>query len=86
LLEQLVRSRIGVAGDRRAGLWAGVDLERPELAPDVVAACQRRGVLVGSMLHAEGTIRISPPLVIGDEELRHGIHVLGEAIQEVISG
>lgn len=86
LLEQLVRSRIGVSAYRRAGLWAGIDLERPELARDVVAACQRRGVLVGSMLHAEGTIRISPPLVISDEELRHGIHVLRDAIQEVVSG
>jgi predicted acetylornithine/succinylornithine family transaminase len=86
LLEQLLGSRIGVSAYRRTGLWAGIDLERPELARNVVAACQDRGVLVGSMLHAEGTIRISPPLVISDDELRHGIQVLREAIHEVMLG
>jgi predicted acetylornithine/succinylornithine family transaminase len=83
LLEELKRSGIGVSDYRRVGLWAGVDLERPELAQDVVAGCQRRGVLVGSMLHSAGTIRIAPPLVISEEELREGIRTLGETIEEV---
>lgn len=85
LLDDLVAAGIGVVGYRRVGLWAGIDLERPERARDVVQAAQRHGVLVGSMLHAEGTIRLCPPLVISDSDLQRGLELLGRAVQEVVA-
>jgi len=72
--EALVREAF--PGVRGRGLLLALDAERP--ASEVVAACLERGVLVCTA--GERTVRLTPPLTIGRDELEHGLAVLREAL------
>jgi len=68
---------------RGLGLWWGFDVAPAERAMPVVKAMEKRGVLVGSMLNADGTIRVAPPLVVTIEELDEMLESLDAALTEV---
>lgn len=68
---------------RGIGLWCAFDVDPPELAQPLVTDMGRRGVVVGSMLNSEGTVRVAPPLVIERAEIDRFIDVLGSAIAAV---
>jgi ornithine--oxo-acid transaminase len=70
----------GVVGFRSRGLWAGVDID-PALGTgrDVGERLLREGVLVKDT-HGS-TIRLAPPLVITEEELRSAL----EALEKVLA-
>lgn len=78
----------GVAEVRGLGLWLGVELAdasgRP--APERARAAQRhareRGVLVGRGGYEEQVIKLSPALVIDEDELLHGIRTVAGCIGE----
>ena len=53
---------------RGRGLWFAVDLP-PHLTMPIVNDMESRGVIVGSLLNAEGTVRIAPPLIVAEAEL-----------------
>lgn len=81
-LERLVGR--GVLAVRTAGLWAGVDVD-PELAGGR-EVCERlcaRGVLVKDT-HGS-TVRFSPPLVIGVDDLVGAVGALAEVLAELRS-
>ncbi|MEO3785448.1 aspartate aminotransferase family protein [Actinocorallia sp. B10E7] len=59
---------------RGRGLWCAFELSVP--AQQVADMMQERGVLVGSVLNSEGTIRVTPPLVITPAEIDVFIGVL----------
>jgi acetylornithine/N-succinyldiaminopimelate aminotransferase len=61
-------------GVRGAGLLLALDTSGP--ARDVVSACLERGLLVGTA--GESTLRLTPPLVVNDVELDHGLRILEE--------
>ena len=64
------------------GLWAGIDLD-PALGTgrDLCDALAARGVLAKDT-HGS-SIRLSPPLVISEEDLVWGLDQLAEAIGEL---
>jgi ornithine--oxo-acid transaminase len=71
----------GVIRMRGVGLWAGVDVEPARgTGREISEAMARRGVLVKDT-HGS-TIRLSPPLVIGESELDLAVNVLGEVLTE----
>ncbi|WP_428501854.1 ornithine--oxo-acid transaminase [Pseudonocardia sp.] len=72
----------GVVTFRHAGLWAGVDID-PELGSgrDVCERMCARGVLVKDTHGA--TVRLSPPLVISEADLRTAVRVLGEVLADM---
>jgi predicted acetylornithine/succinylornithine family transaminase len=72
--EGLVRDRFPAARGR--GLLLALDVDAP--LGDVVTACRERGVLVGTA--GPQTIRLTPPLTIGEEELAQGLDVLDEVL------
>ena len=41
-------------------------------------ACRRRGVLVGKGGLYSSVLRLAPPLVLTEDEARHGVRVLDE--------
>lgn len=84
-LAAMVAAGIGVTAHRSIGLWAAIDVEDASLTNTIVAEAQERGVLVGSMLHADRTIRVVPPLVIEEEELDRGLDVLADAVAAVVA-
>jgi ornithine--oxo-acid transaminase len=70
-----------LAGARRVGLWAGVDVP-PALGLTGREVCARlagRGVLAKDT-HGS-TIRLSPPLVIDEADLHHGIDMLADVLR-----
>ena len=48
--------------------------------------CRRRGVLVGKGGMHGSVLRLSPPLVLTEEEARHGVAVLDEALADAAQG
>jgi acetylornithine/N-succinyldiaminopimelate aminotransferase len=69
-----------VAGCRGAGLLVGVALARP-VAAHVVAEAQRRGLIVNAP--NDSTIRLAPPLTIGDAELDEFLTIFSAALAAV---
>jgi ornithine--oxo-acid transaminase len=72
----------GVVAVRRAGLWAGVDID-PALGTgrEVCELLLERGVLVKDT-HGS-TIRFAPPIVISEDDLEHAIAQLGAVLAEL---
>jgi len=68
---------------RGLGLWWAFDVVPDSLAMPVVHAMERRGVIVGSMLNADGTIRVAPPLTVTKGELDELLECLDESLLEV---
>ncbi len=57
-------------GDIRGlGLWCAFDVLSDDGAQPVADALEKRGIIVGSMINAEGTLRVAPPLIITEEEI-----------------
>jgi 4-aminobutyrate aminotransferase len=69
---------------RGLGLMIGVDLPDHDTAAAVERAAFERGVLV--LGAGERAIRMSPPLVITEEQARTGLEVFEEAVAEVALG
>lgn len=75
----------GVVSARSIGLWAGIDVD-PSLASGR-ELCERladHGVLVKDT-HGS-TVRMSPPLVISEEDLNWGLDRFAEVIRELQAG
>jgi ornithine--oxo-acid transaminase len=72
----------GVVAVRGCGLWAGIDVD-PRLGSgrDVSEALVRRGVLVKDT-HGS-TIRLSPPLVITEDEVAFAVDALAGVLAEL---
>ncbi len=87
-LEPALRARLdamlghGITGARVVGLWAGIDLD-PSLGTGrgLCEALMRRGVLAKDT-HGS-TIRLSPPLMISEEDLIWGLDRLAEALADL---
>lgn len=69
-----------VGGVRGRGLLLGVGLTSP-VAPAVVAAAQEHGLIVNAA--NDRTIRIAPPLTIGDAEVAEFLSLFGAALSTV---
>ncbi|MFF7681283.1 acetylornithine transaminase [Microbacterium sp. NPDC007973] len=69
-----------VAGVRGKGLLLGIGLTSP-VAKAVVAAAQQHGLVVNAA--NDDTIRIAPPLTIGDAEVAEFLDLLGAALATV---
>ncbi len=67
-----------VAAVRSVGLWAGVDLSR-RTGRDVCEGLLRRGVLAKDT-HGS-TVRLAPPLMVSEEDLRWGVTRLAEELE-----
>ncbi len=69
-----------VAGVRGKGLLLGIALSNP-VAKAVVAAAQEHGLIVNAA--NDDTIRIAPPLTIGDAEVEEFLRLFGVALATV---
>jgi acetylornithine/N-succinyldiaminopimelate aminotransferase len=64
---------------RLIGLMAGVTIG--DACPAVQQACRQQGVLVNCAAH--GNLRLVPPLVISEEEIKRGCGVIDAAISSI---
>jgi len=66
---------------RGMGLWYAFDVTPKKITLPLVKEMQSRGVIVGSMLNSEGTIRIAPPLIVRPAEIDAFIGVLKASLR-----
>jgi 4-aminobutyrate aminotransferase/diaminobutyrate-pyruvate transaminase/4-aminobutyrate aminotransferase/(S)-3-amino-2-methylpropionate transaminase len=63
----------------------GID-PNPELATDIVRRCVEKGLLLFAPVGFSGaSVKVAPPLIIGEEPLRESVQVLEEAIEEAVA-
>jgi 4-aminobutyrate aminotransferase len=66
---------------RGRGLMIGVEFADGAVADAVEVACFRRGLL--TLRAGDATVRISPPLVLGEQQAKAGLRIFEEACAEV---
>lgn len=64
---------------RSAGLWLAVEFDSFETNKKIIDRCIEGGVLTDWFLFASNCLRISPPLVISDEEIRKAAMIIVQA-------
>jgi acetylornithine/succinyldiaminopimelate/putrescine aminotransferase len=65
---------------RGKGLMLAVELESFELNKKIIDRCIENGIIVDWFLHCSNSMRIAPPLIITEEEIRKACTVIIEAI------
>ncbi|MBK8489809.1 MAG: aspartate aminotransferase family protein [Saprospirales bacterium] len=68
---------------RSAGLWLAVELPDFEFVDAVVRTCLQKGLVVDWFLFNAQSLRIAPPLIISEQEIRQACAILIETIDEV---
>ena len=71
----------GITELRGRGAMLGLQLESAELTQRVVESCFQDGVILGWTLHSNSLIRIAPPLVIQEEELRRAFTRIRDVVR-----
>lgn len=82
LVQGLAESQAaGLISDVRGrGLLLGIALKSPARARAVIDRCRRAGLLIGSALHDESVLRLTPPLTMSARELALGLAILRAAL------
>ncbi len=70
-----------VADVRGKGLMIGVEFDTVEHAEQVQWACFERGLLV--LESGKSSVRMSPPLVVSEDEMATAVRIFGEAVADV---
>lgn len=65
---------------RSAGLWMAVDLGDAALVQQVIRHCLERGLITDWFLFNDRSLRIAPPLTIGEAEIRFACEVILESL------
>ncbi|MYR61504.1 aspartate aminotransferase family protein, partial [Streptomyces sp. SID625] len=68
-----------VVGTRGRGLLWGVDFRSPEVAGDVLTGLAQRGLVVSPCLSRPTTIRLLPPIVATDADVKEAMSLLSYA-------
>lgn len=64
------------------GLMLAVDLGTPEYCLDVAKRCMENGLIVFWQLYKNNFMRITPPLIITDEEIKKGCKIIIDVLNE----
>ncbi|MBY0482175.1 MAG: aminotransferase class III-fold pyridoxal phosphate-dependent enzyme, partial [Chitinophagaceae bacterium] len=67
-----------------AGLWMSLQFESPELNQRIVHQCVQNGLITDWFLFAPDRLRIAPPLIITNKELREMCAIVLKSIDELI--
>ena len=82
--EQLFRDGLPdssrIAAIRSFGLWMAIEFSDFEACKRVIDACIRNGVLTDWFLFASNCLRVSPPLVITETEIKKAAAIVAEAV------
>lgn len=82
-----IASRFEAAGlrVRGRGLMVGLDCRKGEVASAIAQAAFARGLVIETSGPDGQVVKCLCPLVIGPEDLHHGLDVLGDAVAEVLA-
>ncbi len=66
---------------RSAGLWLAVELESFEVVQSVIRHCLEQGLVTDWFLFNSNSLRIAPPLIIAEEQIRWACGVIVEGVE-----
>jgi acetylornithine/N-succinyldiaminopimelate aminotransferase len=66
---------------RGKGLMLAIELENFELNKKIIDRCIEHGVITDWFLHCSNSMRIAPPLIITQEQIKHACEIIIEAIE-----
>jgi len=69
---------------RFAGLMMAIQFENESFNQKIIQSCLHRGLITDWFLFAPDCLRIAPPLIISDEDIRSACRIILESIDEVI--
>lgn len=69
---------------RFAGLMMAIQFENESFNQKIIQSCLHRGLITDWFLFAPDCLRIAPPLIISDEDIRSACRIIIESIDEVI--
>ena len=87
--EQLFRENLvhtAIREVRSSGLLIAVELGSPAMVKQVISHCIAQGVLTDWFLFRDTALRIAPPLIISEAEIRQACRVVTEGIEGVVGG
>lgn len=70
---------------RSAGLWMAIEFENFAICKAVIDSCILNGLITDWFLFAPNCLRIAPPLIINDDEIKHCCSVLLQAMDIVFA-
>tara|TARA_R110001599_G_scaffold84130_2_gene226681 strand:- start:98857 stop:100038 length:1182 start_codon:yes stop_codon:yes gene_type:complete len=82
-IEEIIKSTLkgeGIKEVRGVGAMLGLELETRELTENVVNHCFEKGILLGWTLHSNTLVRLAPPLIITDDQLKFVTSTIMEGI------
>ena len=80
-IERLMERHKVIVAVRGLGLMIGIQISTPQLRDAIIDACFRRGLLV--LGAGPSTIRLSPPLIIDEEQAEFAAETISNAIASV---
>lgn len=72
----------GVVDYRSAGLLIAIELQSYEKVKKVISKCLRQGIITDWFLFNDHSIRLAPPLIIGEQDITMACDVITQAITE----
>lgn len=83
MYEELLRDHPAVKEIRRSGLLLAVELGASERLYRLMDLFIERGILSDWFLYCDTAFRISPPLVISDDEIRDSVRLIRECLDQL---
>ena len=83
LYEELLRDHPAVREIRRSGLLLAVELGSSERLYRMMELFARAGIMSDWFLYCDTAFRISPPLVISDDEVRDSAALIRKCLDEL---
>ena len=68
---------------QHAGLWASLQFESTETARKIIRKCIEKGIITDWFLFAPDKLRIAPPLIINEDEIKVVSKIIIDAINEI---
>lgn len=84
LYEELLADHPAVCEIRRSGLLLAVELGSSERMFRMMELFAEKGIMSDWFLFCDTAFRISPPLVISEEEIRNSVRIIREALDELM--
>ncbi len=82
LIVQLLSNSKGISEIRSAGLMIALQLDNYTHVKRVIDRCIEKGVILDWFLFNDSSIRIAPPLIITEEQIKEACQVITKALEE----
>ena len=83
LYEELLKDHSAVKEIRRSGLLLAVELGQSEKLYKIMDLFIEEGILSDWFLYCDTAFRISPPLIISDEEIRDSVRIIRSCLDRL---